>query len=226
MLYGHRDNVEAKKSISRILDHLGPPSGCRVLDLACGRGRHAVHLQQSGVDVVGVDLSPENIAYAQRFATTGLEFHVHDMRAIFEKEGFDLVFNLFTSFGYFESYIENFQVIEAVHSSLRSGGLFVLDFLNPLRANLEKEVTEELILEKCTFRISKRIEEGTFVKHINVIDENETFDFEERVKAFDVWHLSTMLENAGFVVQNVFGNYALEPFVGPVSERTILIGKK
>jgi hypothetical protein len=91
---------------------------------------------------------------------------------------------------------------------------------------LEKDVTEDLILEKCAFQISKRIEEGTFIKHISVIDENKTFDFEERVKAFDVKDLSIMLENAGFVIQNVFGNYALEPFVGPLSERTILIGKK
>ena len=226
MLYGHRDNVEAKKSISRILDHLGITSGYRVLDLACGRGRHAVHLRQSGVEVVGVDLSPENIAYAQRFATKGLEFHVHDMREVFEKEGFDLVFNLFTSFGYFESYIENFEVIQAVHSSLRPGGLFVLDFLNPLRENLEKDVQKEQNIENCTFRISKKVEDGTFVKRIEVIDNDGTYSFEERVKAFDVWHLSTMLENAGFVVQNVFGNYALEPFVGSLSERTILIGKK
>ena len=226
MLYGHRDNVEAKDSITKILEHIKALSGCRVLDLACGRGRHAVHLRQSGVDVVGVDLSPENIAYAQKYATDGLEFHVHDMREVFEKEGFDIVFNLFTSFGYFESYDENFQVIQAVYNSLRRNGLFVLDFLNPLRANLEKDVTEDLILEKCAFQISKRVEEGTFIKHINVIDENKIFDFEERVKAFDVKDLSIMLENAGFVIQNVFGNYALEPFVGPVSERTILIGKK
>src|SRR5690606_41461251 len=75
----------------------------KILDLASRKGRHSIYMNSIGLDVVGVDLSPHNIAEAKKAENDRLHFYVHDMREVFRKEGFDFVLNLFTSFGYFET---------------------------------------------------------------------------------------------------------------------------
>ncbi len=226
MLYGYRDEVEAKDFISKVLLELELPESAIVMDLACGRGRHSVHLHSSGLNVIGLDLSTENIAFAKKFEEKGLEFHVHDMRDVFREDAFDSVFNLFTSFGYFNNYDENLQVIKAIYGSLKENGRLVFDFLNPLKHGLPKAKDEELEVDGVRFAISKKVENDIFVKRINVQDGNVSLHFEERVKAFDVYHLTSMMEIVGFKVQKVLGNYNLEPFVEAISDRTILICRK
>jgi len=148
------------------------------------------------------------------------------MRDVFKENAFDAVFNLFTSFGYFSNYEENLQVIKAIHSSLKENGRLVFDFLNPLKHDLPKAKNEELEIDGVRFSISKNVEKDIFVKRIKVQDGDVSLQFEERVKAFDVFHLTSMMEIVGFKVQSVFGNYDLEPFVEAISDRTILICNK
>lgn len=222
-LYAHRDDVEAKGFVDRLVAELALPAGANVLDLACGRGRHAVRLHANGLNVTGVDLSPESIAFARRSEQEGLRFEVHDMREVLEEEGFDAVFNLFTSFGYFEHEAEDQSVIDAVFASLRSGGKFVLDFLNPKLKGLQLESEAVKMIDGQEFAISKRVEQGTFVKGIRV---NGEYYFEERVRAFESEDLQRMMQHAGFRVKKVFGNYALDPFDSELSDRTILICEK
>jgi len=82
---------------------LGPDK--RVLDLACGHGRHALELARRGVPVVGLDYSEPALALARATVEAeGLEAEsVHgDMRELpFADESFDAVANFFTAFGYF-----------------------------------------------------------------------------------------------------------------------------
>src|SRR5690606_8758177 len=101
LLYNHRDENEAIFFLDNLIAKLQPKPDARILDLACGRGRHAVYLRTKGFDVTGVDLSPENIRLAATTAGERLHFYVHDMRYLLLSNYFDLVLNLFTSFGYF-----------------------------------------------------------------------------------------------------------------------------
>ncbi len=77
----------------------------------------------------GADLSENSIAAASEFANDKLHFKVHDMREPFE-EKFDAVFNLFTSFGYFESDDDNLTTLKAIKESLTEYGFAVIDFMN------------------------------------------------------------------------------------------------
>src|SRR5688500_2509825 len=102
ILYNNRDEQEAEQFMDKLLAYLHPKPHEKVLDLACGKGRHSVYLNQKGFDVTGIDLSEQSIAYARQFENERLHFAVHDMREVYQPETFDFILNLFTSFGYFE----------------------------------------------------------------------------------------------------------------------------
>src|SRR5262245_4528807 len=101
-LYGYRDNAEAVAFVDALVERLRPAPGARVLDLGCGSGRHARHLNAKGLDVTGLDLAASSIRTARRSENEHLRFRRHDMRVPFGRAAFDCVFNFFTSFGYFE----------------------------------------------------------------------------------------------------------------------------
>ena len=96
LLYNNRNFEEAELFISNLLNYLKVPAGSKILDLGCGKGRHSIFLNGKGLDVLGVDLSPNSIEKAKQFETANLKFKVGDMR---ESQGFaefDYVFNLFS----------------------------------------------------------------------------------------------------------------------------------
>ncbi|MBK8350480.1 MAG: class I SAM-dependent methyltransferase [Saprospirales bacterium] len=107
ILYKHRNQDEANHFIDNVIKKLEIDYG-KILDLACGKGRHAYYLAQKGFDTIGVDLSPESIQYANTmYKLDNLEFYVHDMRLPFRINYFDYIFNIFTSIGYFNDLKEN-----------------------------------------------------------------------------------------------------------------------
>src|SRR5690606_22238937 len=127
ILYKHRDFEEARIFIDNLNDLFGFSADQKALDLACGKGRHAIYLNKKGLNVVGVDLSPENIREAKKFENEKLQFFVYDMREVFDIQAFDYVLNLFTSFGYFNTEAENEKAINATALSLKKGGFFIID---------------------------------------------------------------------------------------------------
>ena len=101
-LYQSRDDDEANEFIRRLQEKLQLDKGARILDLCCGKGRHSFILNRLGFkNVHGIDLSPNNIEYANSKLKPEIIFRKHDMRDIYRANYFDVIFNLFTSFGYF-----------------------------------------------------------------------------------------------------------------------------
>ena len=127
--YAHRDDEDAERLVG-LLDTLGVAgAGQRVLDLACGPGRHTAALARRGARVVGLDLSRVLLLAAREAGADRLVRA--DMRSLpFRDAAFDAVLNLFTSFGYFTEDVEHETVLREVARALRPGGRFVLDFLN------------------------------------------------------------------------------------------------
>ena len=226
LLYKNRDHHEAQVFIDHLIQFLNPSPQARFLDLACGRGRHSVYLNQKGFDTTGVDLSPQSIEFARQFESSSLRFAVHDMRKVYQQEQFDVIFNLFTSFGYFDDPSENIKVIHAVREGLVKGGIFAFDFLNaePVKLNLEPE--EHKTLDGITFHIKKELVDNTIVKHIRFSDQQVEFRHQERVTAFSSDELHGMFESEGLKVLNCFGDYDLQPYVQSKSPRLILIAQK
>jgi len=102
-LYDHRDYSEAELFISNLITYLAPPKSSRALDLACGKGRHSAQLAKNGLKVTGVDLSQESIDHAISLNIDNTSFYTHDMRKPFRINYYNYIFNLFTSFGYFDA---------------------------------------------------------------------------------------------------------------------------
>ncbi len=196
------------------------------MDLACGKGRHSITMNQLGYKVEGLDISPMNIQAAQSFENVNLKFTVHDMRDPFRESYFGLILNLFTSFGYFDTNAENMQVLDACHFNLKPKGRLLIDYFNVhyLEAHLVER--DELHVDDVDFRITRKLD-GVFVtKKIEVLDGGESHIFEERVMAFDKQHLCGMLTQAGFEILEIFGNHHLEQFHEKRSERLIIAARK
>lgn len=222
VLYKNRDNAEARKFIDNLTGHLQISHEHQLMDLACGKGRHAIYLNKKGYDVTGLDLSEENIKHAKQFANERLHFEVHDMRLSYENQQFDFVFNLFTSFGYFETKKEHEAAVASVAQSLKPEGKFILDFLNPYTV-IHHLIPEEIkTIDNIEFHITKDISPDDYiVKNIRFNDDNKDYHFVEKVKALMRKDFLQYFEKAGLEIISIFGDYDLSPYVAEESDRMI-----
>lgn len=221
LLYKDRDYDEAAFFMKRLTEHLHLTEDDKILDLACGRGRHARYLNRIGFDVIGIDLSVENIAYAKEFERKGLHFKVHDMRIPYP-EKFEAIFNLFTSFGYFESKVDNLKTIKSIKEGLKPNGHAVIDFLNTKLA-IKNLVPEEVKkVGNIEFHIEKYVEDGFIFKNIRFNDMGKDFLFTERVMALELQDFKEYFKDAEVNLVNSFGDYHLNEFDENKSERLIL----
>ena len=226
ILYKNRDYSEASLFIDNITLFLKLKTNAVCWDLCCGKGRHSIYLNKKGYHVTGTDLSFQSILEANKSANNTLEFYQHDMRHLFRTNYFDVVFNLFTSFGYFEKKEDDLHVFDSVQKSLKPNGLFVFDYLN---AEFVKNIlTEKDIktIDGITFNISKTIENNTVIKNIDFTDKGQNFHFEERVKLFDKNYFESLAEDCNLSILHTFGNYQLEEFKAESSPRLILVLQK
>ncbi|MBP9792579.1 MAG: class I SAM-dependent methyltransferase [Flavobacterium sp.] len=224
ILYKNRDETEAEQFMDNLTHYLNLPEEAKILDLACGKGRHAIYLNQLGFDVTGVDLSENSIAEASKSSTDTLRFKVHDMRERTE-EKYDAVFNLFTSFGYFENEEDNFKTLLAIKESLTEYGFAVIDFMN---ANyvINNLVPEEVkTVENIDFHIKRYVKDGHICKEIDFEDQGQKFHFTEKVRALTIQDFETMMEKADIYLLDIFGDYKLRKFFKNDSERLIMIFK-
>jgi SAM-dependent methyltransferase len=226
ILYNHRDDEEATFFIDHLVEFLDPAEKAEMLDLACGRGRHAVYLNKKGFFVTGVDLSPENIRFAADFSNNNLQFFVHDMRNLLCTNCFDYIFNLFTSIGYFHRKEENLKAIRNMAMALKKGGRLVIDFLNVehIKDTASKEELKEI--QGVTFHITKHIRDERVVKSIVVEDGNETFRFEENVMLLEPADFEGYFRDSALKIIGTFGSYDLQPFDVRHSDRLIYIVEK
>lgn len=226
MLYRRRDHGEAAQFIDHVLRYFDPPKEAEILDLACGKGRHSIYMSKKGFRVTGIDISEQNIAYAKKFESERLKFAMADMREPFRANNFDLVLNLFTSFGYFDAAEENLNVLRSVHTNLRKDGQVLIDYLNAslLRNTLVEE--ETVHISDVEFGIRRSIENDIIKKRIDVKDGDRNFRFEERVKALEPEDFKAFFDKAGFDIVDTFGDYTLGPFARERSPRLILTARK
>ena len=224
ILYKDRNDDEAQLFMKHITTFLNLPKTTHILDLPCGRGRHSVFLNSLGYKVTGGDLAANSITLAKEFENETLNFKVHDMRAPFNNK-YDAVFNLFTSFGYFEDDKEDILILNNIKQSLKKDGFFVFDFLNAEKVKLNLVAKETKIVNSITFNIKREIKDGFIYKHISFFADGENHTYTEQVKYLDLDKMTAFFEKVGFTITNVFGDYDLNAFEANTSERLILIAK-
>ena len=225
-LYKNRDEKEAQVFIDNLITHLQIPKGSKLIDIACGKGRHAKYFNQKGMDVIGVDLSPNSIASAKENENSTLQFAVHDMREVYQKNNFDVVTNLFTSFGYFEDAKDEQKAINAMASNLKSEGILIIDFMNVKKVITNLVPEEQKTIDGILFNITRKVENGHIIKDIEIINGTEKQHFQEKVKAITLADYSDFISKSGIKIIDIFGNYKLDSFNENIADRLILICKK
>ena len=224
-LYPHRNDSEAERAVTLIATNLGSRPVKRVLDLACGSGRHARYLGARWW-TSGVDLSEVMLRMAKRGNVPASLVRADIRQLPYRDSSFDLIVNLFTSFGYFETDAEHEQVMCDVARLTNPGGTFVLDFFNvaEIKRNLEPYDDDSSIEGRKVVQRREITADGRFVvKHIGIKDEGK--EFVERVRLFTRDELVAMLGRAGFTVEAAYGDYGGEPFTDR-SPRVILFARR
>ncbi len=224
ILYKDRNYREAQIFMDNLTHYLNLPDHAKVLDLACGKGRHSIYLNQLGFNVLGVDLSENSIEVANKNANDTLHFEVHDMREPLE-EKFDAVFNLFTSFGYFDNDEDNLKTLIAIKENLSEYGFAVIDFMNVpfVLDNLVDEETKTV--DTIDFHLKRYLLDGYIIKEINFEDQGQKFHYTEKVRALTLEDFEQMMEEAGIYLLDTFGDYKLKKYHKKDSERLIMIFK-
>ena len=225
LLYQKRSQNEADLFIKKIVQNLKLDAEATVLDLGCGKGRHALKMSSFFKTVHGLDLSENNIKTANSYKKDNMKFFIGDMRNFNHTTCYDYIFNLFTSFGYFNTIEENLDVLKCIHCQLKKNGHLLVDFLNPEVIRNNKFNAEEKRINDVYFKIEKDISGNFIEKKIQIKDGNKQFHFKEKVQLFDINDFEEMFMKTGFTIHSTFGNYALENY-HTNSERLILWAKK
>lgn len=227
-LYPHRDGDEARDGVDLLLRSVPIAPEDRVLDLACGAGRHLRALVERGIHGLGLDLSRVLLDRTHQ-ALPGAPVVRGDMRHLpYGENSFFVVTSFFTSFGYFEEEDDDVRVLEEVKRVLQPGGFFLLDFLHagPVRSGLPFH-DEDRGERVHVWQDRRLIERGRVVeKQIRIHRSGDPpLEFQERVRLYEPEELSGMMESAGLRPHARFGAYdgsALEAD----SPRCILLGRK
>ena len=227
-LYPHRDTEEARQAVELLRAAGGEALGERVLDLACGGGRHLAELEGHGFRSTGLDLSPPLLAAAREVAP-GAWLVRGDMRILpFATGAFDVVTSFFTSFAYFEDEYDDQRVLREVRRVLRGHGTFLLDFLNApsVREGLQPE-DERMVGEVRVRQRRRLVDDGRIVEKritIEAQDGSSSREFVERVRLYEPGELDRMLRLAHLEPGHRFGTYEQTPFE-PSAPRYIVMGR-
>lgn len=231
-VYSHRNSREAERALPLILSTAGrngPPENIRVLDLACGQGRYSRALAERGFTVAGVDLSGELLEQAVKLGggAENPSYVRADMRRLPFGEVFDLVINMFTSFGYFGSDRENRRVLEQIRAALRSGGQYIIDYLNRDRV-LDTLVSEDTVeAGGLTIHQERRISDNGLrvEKTVRITGPQGDERWTESVRMYGRQEMEEMLHGCGLSIRQVMGDYDGGQFSAD-SPRMILTGER
>jgi SAM-dependent methyltransferase len=201
----------------------------RILDLACGYGRHALPLAGLGHEVVGVDITPGFLKIAESAARKKrlkVEFICRDMRRIGYGNEFDCALLLYTAFGYFSD-ADNFKVLKNVARALKPGGIFCFDTFNPveLLKNLPlTRVTEkgkDLMIDRMSFDPGSR----RMCNQRIVVRDGQRKDKPFFVRVYEPREIKELLDRSGMRLEKIYGDWSGEKISGK-SKRMIVIAQK
>ena len=210
-VYAHRNEAAARTEAAFIISQMPLQARRRILDIACGAGRHMVWFCSAAELTVGVDRSSELLAEAAirlGSLSTRTELICADMRHLpFEAE-FTCVALLFTSFGYFPTDQENLAVIQQACRVLTSGGVFWLDYLNEpyLRKNLQPH-TRHTDGRRIIEQHRKITDQGRVEKRIRILTEGRERFINESVKLYSRQQIEQMFIRSGLAVHGLWGDF-------------------
>jgi cyclopropane fatty-acyl-phospholipid synthase-like methyltransferase len=206
---GSYDENEA--DADRIIELLGLEPGARLLDAGCGLGRFTAALVERGIDAVGVDISGEAIAEAERLYP-GPEYHVLDLLQPLPTElgSFDALVSLCSSYGYGETEAEDMAMLRAFHAALKPGGTMAME-LSDLERSRHRLKTDEGVVERETNGVKETLDVdfSTGMLHVRYELDGEVMD--SRIRMYEAEDLERMAIEAGFGDVRRYGDFAKSP---------------
>ena len=229
-LFPFPEAAQTDDEVSALLQLLPPPPA-RILDLACGQGRHAVRLAERGYQVVGVDTSPKFLGDARRVADeagVALDLVESDMREIPYDGEFDAVVSFFTAWGYHDD-AQNQRALERIARSLRDAGRLVMDIIH--RDWLMSVYTRKdwLTLSDGTDVVVDRQYDA--VRGDNVVThrwrgpDGQPNERQHRLRIYTATEIDRMLRDAGLLPMAWYGGPSLEPF-DRTSRRLLVVAER
>ena len=225
------ERFELASEQATLLQELSGCMGGSVLDLACGPGRFVVPFAKLGYKVTGVDRTAYLLEKARAYAAqeqVDVEFVQEDMRRFVRPGAFDLVVNLFTSFGYFADPADNQVVLENVHASLANGGAFVVDIMGKETVARIFRDADVAPLDDGSFVVQQRDAVNDWCEMDNywtMVKAGQARTFHIRHWIYSGWELKQMLLAAGFAEVALYGNLSGTPY-GPDARRLIAVARK
>ena len=223
VLYKHRDYNEARNFINNIVEYLDLKKGSKILDLACGIGRHSIYLDKIGFKVVGTDKSPNNIKKAKASKNQDISFLQMEMIDDTNHK-YDVIFNLFTSFGYV-NHDYNLKTIKNIERQLKDDGTVIVDFMNTLFVKKNLVIEETKVIDDLSFKIKRKSDGKHIYKEIKFQDKKDYF-FQEKVMDLSLKDFENYLIRYNLKIIKTFGDYNLNEFDIENSERLIMVIKK
>ena len=223
ILYKHRDYSEARNFIDKIVEYLDLKKGSKILDLACGIGRHSIYLEKIGFDVIGTDKSTNNIKKAKKNENDKLKFIQMEMINDTNRK-YDGIFNLFTSFGYV-NHDYNLETIKNIERQLKDDGTVIVDFMNTLFVKNNLVIEETKVIDDLSFKIKRKSDGKHIYKEIKFNDQKDYF-FQEKVMDLSLNDFENYLKRHNLKIIKTFGDYNLNEFDIENSERLIMVIKK
>ncbi len=230
ILFDQQRQSSAKVEVENVVRLLKIRKNDRILDLSCGTGRHSLELARLGFDVVGVDRTTSFIEKAKQEAEKSnlkVEFVVGDMREYHQPNTFNIVLNLFGSFGYFEDPEDDRQVVRNMYASLCSGGRFLIETMG-------KEITARRFQERDWSEDGDTLVLAERKPHQNwgriqtrwiVIKDNQRFEHTVSVRSYSAVELSSLMSDCGLAKVQVYGDLEGIDY-DQAAKRLVVIGTK
>jgi SAM-dependent methyltransferase len=229
-LYAHRDVKEAQDFVETVWASLELRPGIAVADVPCGAGRHSLAFAQKGAHVVGVDLSSIMLERAAEVAESSPVRPLYvrgDMRHIPLASEYDVVANIFSSLGYFETEADNHGAFAELVRILAPGGILILDVINPkylqshFIAQTHRETRDGEMIERRELDMKRK----RVVKHIEIQHGNVIRKIRESVQLYEQPDLERLAEENGLLPLDFWGDYDASLFTSQ-SPRLIMLAKK
>jgi SAM-dependent methyltransferase len=225
----HLTEEVTEKQVDFLVKELALDEPMKILDLACGYGRHANVLAVLGHSVTGIDLKMGFLDMARQEAVrkgVKVTYRQGDMRRLDVEAKFDRVLLLYTAFGYFEDH-ENRLVLENVYRALKPGGLFCFDI--PNRDTFLKHLLPYIVTEKNTDLMIDRITFDSATGRIHnqrvVIRDGQRRDKPFFLRLYNLSEIQILLGEVGFTVESMYGGFEAQP-VSTDSRRLVIIARK
>jgi len=230
-LSGQTPLGRTRREVDFLLRSLRLSQGSRILDVACGYGRHAAELSRRGFQVVGLDLSRPMLHEARRRFREGpsLRFVRGDMRRLDFAAEFDAVISFFTSFGYFTPG-QNEAALRRMARALRPGGRLLIDHRNPAhdaalpRRHWYRAGPQRFILEERRFDPRTKMTDCTQL--VVATGRDRAVQRRFRVQEFSLAEWRRMLGRVGLRLIRAYAGYNGRAFRPASSERLIVLAEK